>query len=46
MRNSFGDEATWAMFAGIGIVAAVLGGLALVGLERRARDGRTAVLEA
>jgi dipeptide/tripeptide permease len=46
MRNSFGDEATWAMFAGIGIVAAVLGGLALVGLERRARDGRSAVLEA
>jgi len=46
MRNSFGDEATWAMFAGIGVVAAVLGGLALVGLDRRAQGGRSAVLEA
>ena len=45
MRNSFGDEATWAFFAGIGIVAAVLGGLALVGLDRRAQGGRSAVLE-
>ena len=45
MRNSFGDEATWALFAGIGVVAAVLGGLALVGLDRRARRGRSAVLE-
>ncbi len=45
VRNSFGDEATWAMFAGIGVVAAVLGGLALVGLDRRARGGRSAVLE-
>ena len=25
VRNSFGDEATWAMFAAIGVVAAVLG---------------------
>ena len=46
VRNSFGDEATWAMFAGIGVLAAVLGGLALVGLDRRARRGRSAVLEA
>lgn len=46
VRNSFGDEATWAMFAGIGVVAAVLGGLALVGLDRRARRGRSAVLGA
>ena len=45
MRNSFGDEATWALFAGIGVVAAVLGGLALVGLDRRAQGGRSAVLE-
>ena len=45
MRNSFGDEATWAFFAGIGVVAAVLGGLALVGLDRRAQGGRSAVLE-
>ncbi len=46
MRNSFGDEATWAMFAGIGVLAAVLGGLALVGLDRRARREPSAVLEA
>jgi MFS family permease len=44
VRNSFGDEATWAMFAGIGVVAAVLGGIALVGLDR-ARGSRSAVLE-
>jgi MFS family permease len=46
VRNSFGDEATWAMFAAIGVVAAVLGGLALAGLDRRARRGTSAVLEA
>ena len=46
MRNSFGDEATWAFFAGVGVVAAVLGGLALAGLDRRAQSGRSAVLEA
>ncbi len=46
MRNSFGDEATWAFFAGVGVVAAVLGGLALAGLDRRAQGGRSAVLEA
>jgi MFS family permease len=45
-RNSFGDEATWAMFACIGVIAAVLGGLALVGLDRRARSKPSAVLEA
>ena len=44
VRNSFGDEATWAMFAGIGVIAAVLGGLALVGLDRRVRRGPSAVL--
>ena len=46
VRNSFGDEVTWAMFAGIGVLAAVLGGLALAGLDRRARRARSAVLEA
>ena len=46
VRNSFGDEATWAMFAGIGVIAAVLGGLALAGLDRPARRGPSAVLEA
>ncbi|MCZ7587460.1 MAG: MFS transporter [Gaiella sp.] len=45
VRNSFGDETTWAMFAAIGVVAAVLGGLALAGLDRRARRGTSAVLE-
>jgi len=30
---------------GIGVIAAVLGGLALVGLARRAPGGRSAVLE-
>ena len=46
VRNSFGDEATWAMFAVIGVVAAVLGGLALLRLDRRAGGRRSAVLEA
>jgi hypothetical protein len=46
VRNSFGDEATWGMFAGIGVVAAVLGGLALAGLGRRAQRERSALLEA
>jgi MFS family permease len=46
VRNSFGDEATWAMFAVIGVVAAILGGLALAGLDRRTRRGASAVLEA
>ena len=46
MRNSFGDEATWAMFAVIGVVAAAFGGLALAGLDRTARRERSAVLEA
>lgn len=45
VRNSFGDEATWGMFAGIGVVAAVLGGLALAGLGRRAQRERSALLE-
>jgi MFS family permease len=46
MRNSFGDEATWAMFAAIGVVAAVLGGLALTGVDRRSQSKASAVLEA
>ncbi len=45
VRNSFGDEATWAMFAAIGVVAAILGGLALLGLDRRPGRGSSAVLE-
>jgi MFS family permease len=46
VRNSFGDETTWAMFAVIGVIAAILGGLALLGLDRRAGGRRSAVLEA
>jgi MFS family permease len=44
-RNSFGDDFTWAMYAGIGVVAAVLGGLALTGVHRGIGRGRSAVLE-
>ncbi len=47
VRNSFGDDATWVMFAGISVVAAVLGGLALLGVSRRpAEPAGSAVLEA
>jgi predicted MFS family arabinose efflux permease len=47
VRNSFGDDATWVMFAGISVVAAVLGGLALLGVSRRPTEpGSSAVLEA
>jgi MFS family permease len=46
MRNSFGDEATWAMFAVIGVVAAAFGGLALAGFDRKTRAERSAVLGA
>jgi MFS family permease len=46
MRNSLGDEATWAMFAVIGVVAAAFGGLALAGFDRKERGERSAVLEA
>ena len=46
VRNSFGDDATWTMFAALGVVAGVLGGLALVGVRRRVDDDRSAVLEA
>ena len=35
VRNSFGDDATWTMFACLGVVAAVLGGLALATVRRR-----------
>ncbi len=44
-RNSFGDDATWTMFACIGVIAAVLGGLALVGVHRRVRRRASALLE-
>jgi MFS family permease len=46
MRNSFGDDPTWTMFAAIGVVAAVLGGLALTGVRRRVGGDRSAVLKA
>jgi MFS family permease len=45
VRNSFGDDATWTMFACIGVVAAALGGLALAGVRRRIRHEPSAVLE-
>jgi len=45
VRNSFGDDATWLMYAALGVVAAVLGGLALAGVGRRLRRDRSAVLE-
>jgi predicted MFS family arabinose efflux permease len=35
VRNSFGDDATWTMFACLGVVAAVLGELALAGVRGR-----------
>ena len=44
-RNSFGDDATWTIFACLGVVAAALGGLALVGVHRRVRRRASAVLE-
>lgn len=34
-RNSFGDDFTWTLFPVIAVVAAVLGGLALLGVSRR-----------
>ena len=46
IRNSFGDDATWILFASIGVVAAALGGLALAGVRRRVGGGRSAVLKA
>ena len=45
VRNSVGDDATWTPFAVLGVVAAALGGLALVGVRRRIDDDRSAVLE-
>jgi predicted MFS family arabinose efflux permease len=45
VRNSFGDDATWTLFAALGVVAAALGGLALVGVRRRIDDDRSAGLE-
>ena len=44
VRNSFGDDATWVMFAGISVVAAVFGGPACAGLTRRARAREATVL--
>lgn len=44
VRNSFGDDATWYMFAAIAVVAAALGGLACAGLARRARAREAAAL--
>lgn len=35
MRNSFGDDATWTMFAVVAVVAAILGGVACVGVRNR-----------
>jgi MFS family permease len=45
MRNSFGDDATWTMFALLGIVAAALGGLALAGVRGRMGREPSTVLE-
>jgi MFS family permease len=45
-RNSFGDDFTWTMYACIGVIAAILGGLALAGVHRRVGRGPSAVLEA
>ncbi len=44
VRNSFGDDATWVMFAFISVVAAALGGLACAGLARRARTREAAAV--
>jgi MFS family permease len=46
VRNSFGDAATWTTFAAIAVVAAALGGLALLGLARRSTGERSTMLEA
>ena len=45
VRNSFGDDATWTMFACLGVVAAVLGGLALAGVRGRVEEEAAAALE-
>ena len=45
VRNSFGDDVTWTMYAVLGVVAAVLGGLALAGVHRRVRRNPSALLE-
>jgi predicted MFS family arabinose efflux permease len=44
-RNSFGDDFTWTMYACLGVIAAILGGLALAGVHRRVRRPPSAVLE-
>jgi MFS family permease len=45
VRNIYGDDATWTMFAFLGVVAAMLGGLALVGVRRRVGRESSAVLK-
>jgi MFS family permease len=45
VRNVYGDDATWTMFALLGVVAAMLGGLALVGVRRRVGRESSAVLK-
>jgi MFS family permease len=45
VRNIYGDDATWTMFALLGVVAAMLGGLALVGVRRRVGRESSAVLK-
>ena len=45
VRNSFGDDATWTLFACLGVVAAALGGLALAGVRGRAEKEAATALE-
>ncbi len=45
VRNIYGDDETWTMFAFLGVVAAMLGGLALVGVRRRVGRESSAVLK-
>jgi MFS family permease len=45
VRNVYGDDATWTMFALLGVFAAMLGGLALVGVRRRVGRESSAVLK-
>lgn len=45
VRNAYGDAAMWVVFAGVALLAAVLGGAACEGVRRRARAAPSAVLE-
>ena len=45
VRNTYGDDATWAMYGILGVVAAILGGLALAGMRRRGPRRPAALLE-